>query len=145
LDESKFYTQDSESQMTQYKHYVDMLSEWSINWIIEMLNFHKFTSTNAALLWYNPATNTQAKILNAELKWILRTIDYFIEFFAQWLPDKSIKTDVLTWKWLDDLNIELTKDFTQRQEYIKSKILEFAKAAQEKNWQTKETTQDIQQ
>lgn len=110
-----------------------------------MLNFHKFTSTNSALLGYNPSTNTQAKILDAELKWILKTIDYLADFFAQWLPDKSIKTDVLTGKSLDDLNTELTKDYTQRQEYIKSKILEFAKSAQTNNWQTQETTQDIQQ
>lgn len=102
-------------------------------WIIEMFNFHKFTSTNSALTGYAPGSKHQADMMNSELKAILKTMDYFIQFFSAGLPDHTVKTDILTGKALDELMVDLSKDYNERQKYIQEKIIEFAKAAQVKD------------
>ena len=109
-----------------------------------MFNFHKFISTNSALVWYNPWSKYQQKILNSELKAILNTMDRFIDFFEKWLPDHSIKKDVLTDKPLGDLDEILNEDFKKRQEEVKWEITRLAKVATGQDWQAQENTHDTE-
>ena len=71
--------------------------------------------------------------MNSELAAIIRTMDYFIEFFSKALPDHSPKTDILTGKDMDELKLELNKDYEERRKYIEDKIMEFAKVASNNN------------
>lgn len=68
---------------------------------------------------------------------------YFSDFFSTWLPSHEIPKDVLTWKAIEDLKADLSRDFKERKKYLEGKLLEIVKA--QKDWQKQETTQEIPQ